>query len=83
MDPKRKNPSTLRPTGKDLYLNMSIPRLFQILSIQKNKANRRFLILLYENSTTRKETTRFVGMSRRRRFTTIRTTPFATVANIR
>ena len=71
----------LRPTGKDLYLKMSIPRLSDS-EHGKNKANRDFYTVV-RKLHNKKETTPFVGMSRRRRFTTIRTTPFATVANIR
>lgn len=43
---KQKNPNTIRPTGKCPYLRMT--RLLLIAGTQKNKANRPFLILLYE-----------------------------------
>ena len=58
---KRKNPSTTCPERQKSLFEDEHPRLFQILSIQKNKANRRFLILLYESSATRKEMPPFMG----------------------
>nr|WP_262421874.1 hypothetical protein [Bacillus aquiflavi] len=44
--------------GKPLYLMMT--RLLAILSTQKNKANRRFLILLYEKFKRKKETIHYM-----------------------
>ena len=50
---KTEKSNIMRPTGKDHYLRMT--RLLVILSTQKNKANRRFLILLYEKFKRKKE----------------------------